>query len=376
MHTHRFAWMWPLIAGLAGWSNLVFAASPLDVLFPFKRIEADESRSYALTEQQGPWMVLATTFAGEGAREDAHELVIELRKRYKLVAFTYEKTYDYSKTEIGLGVNRYGGPKRMRHQNARKFDEVAVLVGNYKSIEDPAVKKTLAKLKTARPECLAINRNKPSTQRFAGLRELQRRISGDPNKKAKGPMGHAFVTRNPLLPQEFFVPKGVDKFVVDMNKGVKYSLLDCTGKYTVRVATFGGHVIQDQRKIAEIQRTGKMKSQLAEAAEKAHRLTTALRKKGVEAYEFHDRAESIVTIGSFATVGTPRADGRIEINPAVHSILQTYGAMSAATVGSQRSMGYRPKSLDGIPFDVQPTPVIVPRKSIASDYAPTGWSFR
>ena len=54
----------------------------------------------------------------------------------------------------------------------------------------------------------------------------------------RGPMANAFVANNPLLPNEYFVPKGIDKFVVDMNKDVPHSLLACRGKYTVKVATF------------------------------------------------------------------------------------------------------------------------------------------
>ena len=65
---------------------------------------------------------------------------------------------------------------------------------------------------------------------------------------------------------------------------------------------------------------------MVEAAEKAHKLTEALRAKGVEAYEFHDRSSSIVTIGSFDSVGTPQPNGQIELNPQIHAIMQQYGA--------------------------------------------------
>ena len=73
-------------------------------------------------------------------------------------------------------------------------------------------------------------------------------------------------------------------------------------------------------------RTLNMKSRLIDAAEKAHKLTEALRAKGVQAYEFHDRASSIVTIGSFDSVGTPQPNGQIELNPQIHAIMQKYGA--------------------------------------------------
>ena len=103
------------------------------------------------------------------------------------------------------------------------------------------------------------------------------------------------------------------------------------------------------------------------AADKAHRLTVALRERGVDAYEFHDRIESIVTVGSFDSVGEPRADGKIEIHPTIHKILKMYGASRRELPGGG-AMGLQPRTLAGISFDIQPVPVQVPRRSIASDY--------
>lgn len=114
-----------------------------------------------------------------------------------------------------------------------------------------------------------------------------------------------------------------------------------------------------------------MKSQLHAAADKAHRLTEALRAQGIEAYEFHDRHESIVTVGDFESVGTPRADGVQEMNPAILRIIEAYGPQQQRLPGSgpETLAGLQPRSLGGIPFDVQPTPVHVPQRSIAADYA-------
>ena len=43
-------------------------------------------------------------------------------------------------------------------------------------------------------------------------------------------MGSAFVVTNPLLPPEYFNSAGVDKLVLEMNKEVPHSLLECPGK--------------------------------------------------------------------------------------------------------------------------------------------------
>ena len=107
---------------------------------------------------------------------------------------------------------------------------------------------------------------------------------------------------------------------------------------------------------------------LAQAADKAERLTEALRMKGYEAYVFHDRYASIVTVGSFDSVGTHRADGRIEINPKIHAIMKTFGVDQKSALGNAHNMVDK-KKLAGIPFDPQPLPVEVPKKSLSSGYA-------
>jgi hypothetical protein len=113
-------------------------------------------------------------------------------------------------------------------------------------------------------------------------------------------------------------------------------------------------------------------SKLDQAAIKASQLCAALREKGVEAYELHDRTESIVTIGSFNEVGVPRPDGKIEINPAVHKIMQDYGPIEQPKPGTNQVELYaRVDKRSGIRLDPQPVPVEVPRQSIATAYNAT-----
>jgi hypothetical protein len=378
----RIPWIMAVtVCGALAISGTALGVPPWSSLIPFKHVEADPQQSYALTEQNGPWLILAATFAGEGAERQSHDLVLELRKRFKLPAYLHRSHYDYSKPVTGLGLSRYGTPKRMKHQYAAEFDQVAVLVGNFNSINDPDAQKTLEKLKYLHPQCLEVSPNKSTSQRMAVWRELQKMVSLDPDVKSKGPMRSAFVSRNPLLPDEYFAPGGLDKFVIDMNKNVQYSLLDCPGKYTVRVATFGGKITMNVDEIENLERPANFlkpwtwggpdeESPLAKAADNAHRLTVALRENGVEAYEFHDRHESIVTVGEFESVGQPRLDGKTEINPGIHQIMKTYGGQRQDLPGLG-STGLKPYTLPGIPipFDIQPMPVLVPRRSIAADYA-------
>jgi hypothetical protein len=357
---------------------LVFTAATLSAAEPpwkklvvFQRetkFEVDELR---LSQSQGPWMILAVTFLGDDAEQQAHQLASELRSRFKLDAYTHPMQFDFSGKVDGRGIDQYGDTLKMRYQRAGNFREVAVLVGNFSTVDDPSGQKLLAKIKHMTPNSLnSEDTDEASDGRpLSGFRKMQQLVLADGNaKKQRGPMGHAFVTTNPLLPREYFVPDGLDPFLVELNKEVPHSLLACTGKYSVKVATFSGVVIHDQKKIKDIENGQHMDSKLEQAAMRAHRMTELLRAKGVEAYEFHDRNSSIVTVGSFNSVGSPRNDGKIEINPAIHKIIETYGAAKSVTKG-QGGPTARLKEINKIPFDVQPIPIEVPRIGISNQYA-------
>lgn len=368
VHTNlRLALAMGLVAAV---TTTTWAAPPWANLIPFQRVEANAEKTYELTENQGPWLVMATSFSGPGAEKDANDLVLELRKDYGLEAYTWHQNYDYTDTVVGKGYDRYGGPKKMKYMNDVSFTSYAVMVGNFQTVEDIGVEKTLNKVKTAKPKVFQQGYT-VKNDTIKTIRQKLREAINSEEDKEKGPMGNAFVTRNPLLPEEYFRPKGMDELVLKMNKESQHSLLNCPGKYTVRVATFRGAVELDQKKIDEIEKRNIVSgTRLAVAAEKAEKLASSLRNQGVEAYTFHDRSESIVTVGSFESVGTPRRDGKIEINPQVKRIMDGYkGGTGTANIEGGTSPSYKPRSLNGIVFDVQPLPVEVPKVSIAADYA-------
>lgn len=267
---------------------------------------------------------------------------------------------------------------RYKDKAKAEVDEVGVLVGNYPAADDPIAQEALHTLKYAKPKCLEVKDDKPTHQTLTGWRMVQQQVYEliGSEKKKMGPMRHAFVTTNPLLPPDYFTSRGIDESIVALNKGVPYSLLDCPGRYTVQVATFKGKVIIEQNEIRAIEDGKPMESELAAAAKKADSLTKALRMKGYEAYQFHDRYASIVTVGSFDSVVAPRPDGKIEINPNVHKIMTTFGADPAAGAELQgalkasgldkQTLAMPVKSLVGIPFDIQPIPVHVPKRPMST----------
>ena len=365
-------WLAGVILALVAAGNVQQVAAQGRTLSKFagyRSVDADPQAVYRLKESNGPWLIMAASFAGPTAQEEAQKLVLEFRKRYKWSAYLHSMHFDFSGNVEGKGINKYGDPLQMKYRQASEFDEIAVLVGDFPTVDDPVLQSTLAKIKRCQPSALT-NQGGEGVQslRYAGLRNLFRKVTHSSESGKLGPLSKCFVTRNPMLPQEYFTPRGIDAFVQEINRGVKYNLLDCPASYSVKVATFRGNVVIDPKEIQRIQETGRMEHRLTQAAEKAHALTKALRDRGVEAYEFHDRSESIVTVGSFSSVGEKQSDGKIELDPRVLKVMQSFGArQTSATVAG--APGMKPRSLNGIHFDLQPVPVEIPRRSIAADYS-------
>jgi hypothetical protein len=210
-----------------------------------------------------------------------------------------------------------------------------------------------------------------------------------------------------MLPPGYCIPKGVEPEIVALNKGVPFSLLDCPGKYTVQVATFRGNAVIKQDEIRDIEEgRKKMGNRLATAAENANKMTRKLRELGYEAYQFHDRYTSIVTVGSFQSPGTTGPDGQIELAPKIRRTIEVFGpkpdresllyfqwrkrenpnnplnfdspleeAQYQSIIQTQgldkQRVSVEPEFLviskyEFIPFDIQPTVVQAPKRSFSS----------
>ncbi len=347
-------------------SPIAEADTPWDDLLTFKRVEADPEKSYRLTKENGPWVIIACSFTGDAAERQAKDLALELRAQYKLEAYTHRMHFDFV-NETDRRINQSGQIVPLRYNRGEQRDAVAVLVGNYAAFDDPRAQKTLTKLKYSHPKCMELDINDPTTRDLAQWRILLK--EGNKQRRGMGPMIKAFITANPLLPKGSFVPSGLEPFVVRMNKSVKHSLLACPSPYTVMVAKFDGMVAITQLNKDKLHNSGGGTNRLADAAMKAHRLTEALRLKGWEAYEFHDRYCSMVTVGSFDSVGTPRADGRIEMHPKMYRVIETFKAEPYSGPTPAGVLPQNVKTLLGIQFLMQPIPVEVPKRSFGREMA-------
>jgi len=364
-------------------AGLIFVESSQGQLrMPFKRQSKTERASQNLTVKDGPWLIMCTSFTGDDAEQKARLLANELQKQ-RLTTYLYRQTFDHSLSTTGVGwqvpksvrplANSVGEiPKdiklnnpepelvKMKTANASKVHEVAVLVGDFPTADDNKAQKVLKRIKTMNVSSLG-SPNPGATKAQKNARTLER--------SKGGPLRTAFLLPNPMLPDEYFRREQVDEFIVKINRNdsIKNSLLDCPGIYSVRIATFRGNSTIDPEKIINganelenLKRAGKSLSDtgLNKAEENAHKLTTHLRAKGVEAYEFHDRQESIVCIGSFDWV-TRESHGSVMNNPEIVRIVNSCQPESRTVLG--RSSKLVPKIIKGIILDPSPTAILVPK---------------
>ncbi|TWT54483.1 hypothetical protein Pla22_21300 [Rubripirellula amarantea] len=336
------------------------------------KADADDSKVYELSEEDGPFMILASTQVGEGARERANQLAIEIRRDLGLAAFIYNEKFDFT----GTLAYDHNTSKRVRYANRYEYEAYAVLVGEYDRIDHPDVERDLNRIKSAKPNVLVdpksqaaeLNAKTPVTTVKAIAASLTRKSSGD---KDAGPMATAFVTRNPMLPEEYFEAPVVDSFVSQLNEQFdEFNLLESDGKFTVVVKTFQGvSTLIGASKSKEVQPSGARMDKMAMDASK---MAQELRKKGVEAYQFHDRQKSLVTVGSFDSLGRQLPNGQFEYDPQIRAVMKEYSALNVDPALARQvppgTKGYASKNVGLIPFDVEPTPIAVPKKTKRSLY--------
>lgn len=317
------------LAGL----GLLLSSAPSDAqgllrrFRPVERVEADPQATYNLRQEHGPWLIMAATFTGDGAERQARQVAIELREQLNVKSFVHDLKLDLPTENVGRGVDKYGKRKRMTYSKGATIHEWAVLVGDFPTVDDPEAQRKLKAIKSFEPEALNTGEDQETFQTLAYIRRHQERFIQKVSNEPRGPMRTAFITRNPMLPQEYFVPKGVDKFVADMNRGVKHSLLGMKGRYTVKIATFTGKGELQTASLAAKRQTKKNKvDPLVEAAENAHLLTERMRALNIEAYEFHDRHQSYVAVGSFDKVANIDDQGRLHPTAEMMPIIRAFGA--------------------------------------------------
>jgi hypothetical protein len=284
----------------------------LDSTVLAKPIEAVKGKQYRLTKKHGPWMVMVASFheppedrKGEGLspEEAANQLVYELRMK-GIPAYTFSQedvvdeiqtpTRQPEKTKMGQYIAQNGS--------------ITVLAGNYESPDDKIAIDTRDHIKKFSPKLL---QEEEATSRGGVLHKLKnggiyRTTPGRP-----GPLSGAFLTVNPLLSPDEVKSVRRDPLIIQLNQDGDYSLLNNKGKYTLVVASFYGRSTVGNAMSKDLD--VKVDDKLYDVAASAWGLATALRKakklgydQDYEAYIYHDRYGSVVTIGSFDSPNDPQ----------------------------------------------------------------------
>lgn len=379
------------VVGLAVGGFATVQAAPPSILNMFQeRSAAATEEKLALQAEHGPWHILAMTLSGDDAESKSIALAKELRTLLHTNVYIHRKEFDHSQplaqasARLTYSDKQSIYTKRVRHANAVRENSFAVLVGDFSSADDPRIAEMLKRVKTAHPACLSTKEGeKPTAEELKTkdanwLIAAKRRLmwQKDEESAKKGPMGAAFVTRNPLLPDDYF-QNAVDDFVVSLNDKMEYSLLECPGRYTVRVATFTGRTVTELASSNKNFDDKAVTDSLEQAAIKAGKLAKALRAKGVEAYQFHDRTASYVTIGSFESLGDVAPTGQFVYNPEMVSIMNQWCGYEMLSVKDPQTgmmkttpscKTLKEKEMVDIPFDVEGKFISVPRPAASKLY--------
>lgn len=351
-----------------------------------------------LKVEHGPWLIYVAALEGSESKMQAVKLAAELREKHGLKSYVMPKRFDLTGRVIGSGLTPEGRPKTMRYQEESITECYSVVVGDYDSVESPAIRDALAKIKALRPTSLQSDPNADG-QITTGekVRSYREQIAKEEEEAAeadvRGPLSLAFITRNPLLPAEFFDSPTADEFITDLNKRADYSLFENKSRFTVRVANFGGaNMMQLSAKIP----TGddkEISSALEEAALKANYLAKMLRRCGYDAYEYHDRNSSMVCVGGFDSLGGTDADGVFHYSPEITATIETFGGtkgfettkygplpvpktlldVAGAEKFPELREGTAAEKQDKmrkfcVPFDVTPKAIFVPRPATQTIY--------
>lgn len=331
------------------WNALLTALVPTTVEAG-RRISAVKGKQYRLDKRHGPWMIMVTNLRGkteesrQNAAEQADELVYELRKK-KLPAYVY--TQDGKLESVDL-YDRLG--RQQKRAYAAQRNQIAIMAGNFSSI-DPNTKAG----KIAQETLAWVKRYRPKSLKGA----VYRPTPGKPN-----PFSRAMLVPNPMLTPEEMQQKKSSKLLKSLNQGNEYSLADNPGKFTLVVASFHGNSISlrdtpgglKSSKVASFDNNIKEKRNLDEAALNAFQLVQLMRlQKKIEAYVWHDRFKSIVTVGSFDSPNDPRIR---QLEERFRAKTKEYNGRTVLVAESIQSVR-GPNSAPSMNFPMDPKPELI-----------------
>jgi hypothetical protein len=279
-------------------------------------VEADPNKEYAITQDVGPWMVCTASFSGDQAAKMAHDMVIELRSKYNLPAYVFNRGAELRREQQEEVQRKRQQQKEylermglhpdmpLRLPTVRIDEQCAVLVGGYPDID--SAHKKLQEIKKLQPPTSVP----PDILTIDVVRPTGSDKKNESHRAPINPFVNSFVARNPALPVQREPEDKPDPFWKELNAGESYSVLKCPKAWTLAIKDYQSTVVVQPASaptnFLEKLLGNNAGAQLNAQAMNAHQLAEVLRKVGFEAYVLHTRGCSVVTVGAFDNPDDPR----------------------------------------------------------------------
>jgi hypothetical protein len=321
-----------------------FAAPPINVEIA---TAIPANHEWLLKPEHGAFFISVKSFArpprptpddqGPSALAMAQALAAEIRDQYRVQAFLYEHVSDERKAEMAAiasararsqqyvaqweklreqsqlkGMEFLEPDRKIRYRTVKYKDQIAVLVGGFKSDEDAR-----KALDTVRTWPAPKSKVKDHNGRDVLLMDMGTIFRPGPNGKQLlqespiNPFPTATVVPNPTIvrPKETWAG-GVDPVILKLNEGRPYNLLKASKTWTLGVKSFCAPVeIVSRDARTNVMRKlggGKGADALMAGAEQAESLAKVLKEMrkngqplGIEVFVLHTRDASLVTVGQF-----------------------------------------------------------------------------
>lgn len=281
----------------------------------------DPPEQYNVTPQAGAFMICAASFTGPGSGILATELVEDLRKKYKLPTYLFNRSRAEQQRQRQEWENMRKLVPRDEVPNAvvrhvRIPDQYAVLVGGYKDQE--TARKALTELRKITVDRKFCDKTvtELGTEKIT-IKNKDGNATQVTGAYYENPFNRAFVVPNPTVPVQRVAEKAPDAGLRKINEGEDLSVYHCRKPWTMVVAVFqgaGNFNTKDERTLFDKMFGLNKGEPLAASGVNAHNLCAVLRNlrddKGrprpFEAYVLHTRHASVVTVGGFDGKDDPR----------------------------------------------------------------------
>ncbi|MBL8821694.1 MAG: hypothetical protein JNJ77_03830 [Planctomycetia bacterium] len=294
---------------------------------------------YPLTEKEGPWLIHIGSFRGDEALEFANRFAEETRSKYKYQTYVYSMNEEDARQDREalrqMQLKTIGSEtlaestERQKLKTVRVIKEFSVFVGSFPDMENARIE--AARIKEFDPpssipafgvhlynEPKAKAVRDPEANTFGGIFGLRATTQSEEGKRIKQSLGNpyrqAFVVRNPVVTRKKSPTVTVqnknsvpmDPAWNELNAREKHSIFSCPKSWTLVVAKFdppsevsplNSSVVQ----VGNRSTPASLGKGLENAAETARQMAELLRDggKGYDAYVFHTRQYSLVTVGAF-----------------------------------------------------------------------------